>query len=62
MYIISKVTLYDSDQELWETKVGKDNANKDLTYSCWGKNKEESRDRAYNLVALLNKSGVNAIP
>lgn len=52
-YIISPVTSYDSDKQLWETYIGKDNTNKSLVISVWGKTKEGSRDNADIFIKLM---------
>jgi len=54
MYIISKITVFDNDHELWETHVGLDSEGMPLLYSCWGKTEEESKDRAEELIEKLN--------
>ena len=53
-YIISDYTAYDSDKQLWETYIGKDDENMTLLFSCWGLNKEESRLIASSLLVVLN--------
>lgn len=51
MYKIGE-TLYDSDMELWETKIGTTKGMV-LLYSAWGKTEQESKNRANKLVAFL---------
>jgi hypothetical protein len=58
-YIISPVTSYDSDKQLWETYIGKDNTNKSLVVSVWGRTKEASRDNADLFLKLLCLSEPN---
>ena len=53
-YIISKVSVYDSDEKLWFTKVGEDKKEMPLLYICAGKTRPESRKNAENLVELLS--------
>lgn len=53
-YIISPVTQYDSDKQLWETYIGKDNTNKSLIVSVWGKTKEDSIYKAAILINLFS--------
>jgi hypothetical protein len=60
-YIISPVTLWDSEKELWETHIIhiKDKKRR-FVYSAWGRTEEESSSRAYILQVLLDSSnGVN---
>ena len=52
-YIISPVTSYDQDEELWFTKVGTDGKGMPLLFICAGKTEEESRGRAEKLITLL---------
>lgn len=52
-YIVSPLTSYDEDQQLYYTYVGLDNRFKSLLYSCWGMTEKESRERAEALVKLL---------
>jgi hypothetical protein len=54
MYIISPITVFDNDHQLWETHVGFDSKGKPLLYSCWGETEEESRERAIEMVEKLN--------
>ena len=51
-YIISPITTYDEDEQLYYTKVGVDNMQ--LHYIVCGQSKSISRERAENLVSLLN--------
>lgn len=54
-YVVSTATIYDSDNELFETKIGDDTPQKNLLFSVWGKSKEESRKNADLLAEILNK-------
>jgi len=54
MYIISPITVFDNDHELWETHVGVDSDKKPLCYSVWGKTEQISRVLAAVLVETLN--------
>lgn len=50
----SPVTVFDEDNMLFETKVGEKNGKMDLLFSAWGSTEKESKDRANELVKLLN--------
>ena len=52
-YVISPVTLYDNDEQLYYTKVGLKGKNMDLLYTCWGKSASESRVSAEKLMDIL---------
>lgn len=54
-FIISPITTYDEENELWETKIGVNTIGMPLYYVAYGKNKEESYDRAKTLVSVLSK-------
>ena len=54
MYIISPISVFDNDHQLWETYIGMDSKEKPLCFSCWGKTELESRINADNLVYVLN--------
>lgn len=53
-YITSPITTYCEDNELFETKVGTEAAGMPLYYTVWGKTEYISRERANNLVLMLN--------
>jgi len=53
-FMVSPITVYDEDEELYATKVGEKDRNMDLFYTAWGKNYEESRKNAFKLLQLLN--------
>ena len=55
-YIISPVTSYDQDEELWFTKVGTNGKDMPLLFISAGKTKEESQENANRLVRLLNRN------
>ena len=54
-YIISPVTTFNEDEELFETRIGIDNKFMPLMYLAYGKLESISRQRAQALVSLLNK-------
>lgn len=54
-YIISAITTYCEDEELYFTKVGIDNKYMPLLYSVWGNTEQISRDRAQHLVDHINE-------
>lgn len=53
-YIASKLTTYDSDDLLYYTKIGENKGEKALYCIVAGKSITTSRERAENLVSLLN--------
>ena len=55
-YIISPVTSYDQDEELWFTKVGTNGRDMPLLFISAGKTKEESQENATKLVKLLSNN------
>ncbi len=57
-YIISPITVFDNDHELWETYVGTNEKDMPLLFSAWGKNEKESRIAAQIIVDLLSNSSV----
>lgn len=52
-FILSEVTTWEEEEELWETKVGTDEKDMPLWFICVGKTEKESRERAEMLLALL---------
>jgi hypothetical protein len=54
-YIISPVTTFDEDEELWQTKVGTKGKNMLLHYTVWGVSQENSRSKAEALARILTK-------
>lgn len=54
-YKVSPVTDFDQEQELFGTKVGKDNRKMALTAIVYGETEEESKEMAEKIVQLLNK-------
>jgi len=54
IYKISPITVLDNDHELFETHVG--NTDMELLYSVWGKTEQESRQKANQLIELLELS------
>ncbi len=52
--IASPVTVFEEENELFETKVGEKNGKMDLLFSAWGATEKESKDRANELAVLLN--------
>ena len=55
-YIISPVTVYDSDDLLWYTKIGENKGEKALFCTVAGKTFSESRLRAEKLINLLKNN------
>ena len=53
-YIISPVTTYNFDEQLFETKIGLSGSDMPLHYLVYGNSKEISRLRANQLIDLLN--------
>jgi hypothetical protein len=54
-YIISPISTYDDDLEMFSTKIGQKGKDMLLLYSTWGKTEQESRIRAELLIDnLLN--------
>jgi len=54
-YIISPISTYDDDLEMFSTKIGQKGKDMPLLYSTWGKTELESRVRAELLIDnLLN--------
>ena len=56
-YIISSITTYNDDEQLFETKIGKDNKAMSLLYTAHGKTEFQSRKNACDLVLLLTVAG-----
>jgi len=56
MYIVSQITSYDNDNELFETYIGLQNKEMTLLYSAWGSTEKESRLMAVRICKLLNES------
>lgn len=54
-YIISPVTTYSEEEELYYTKIGIKGEGLPLNYIAVGKTEYISRERAKNLVNLLNR-------
>jgi len=52
-YIVSLITVFDNDNQLWETLIGIDSPEMPLLYSCWGETEWESRKAAETLVFIL---------
>lgn len=52
-YIISPVTLFDEEQELWSTKLGVEGKHMPLHYTVWGETELKSRERAERLAEIL---------
>lgn len=53
-YIVSPVTVYDDEHQLFGTKVGLNTQKMPLHYTCWGKTEWESRQRADELTKNLS--------
>lgn len=56
MKTASKVTTFNQEENLWETKVGEDKDEMELFFIAFGKTKSESKERAKELAGLLNES------
>lgn len=54
MYVISPITVFDDEKELFETHIGLDDEAKTLLLSAWGKTEAESRMCAEGTVKRLN--------
>jgi macrodomain Ter protein organizer (MatP/YcbG family) len=54
-YVISPITLFDADENLYFTKMGVEGKNMPLHYTVWGKTSDESRKRANQLGEILTK-------
>lgn len=54
MYIISPITVFDEDKELFETHIGLDDEARTLLLSAWGKTEEESNLCAAGTIKRLN--------
>ena len=52
-YLISPITTWDEEKELYETKIAIDQRNMPLHYSCWGTTIDISRKRAETLGIIL---------
>jgi len=52
-YIISPVTTYCEEQDLFATKLGVKGKNMPLHYTVWGKTAADSRARAERLAEIL---------
>jgi len=53
MYIISPITVFDEENELFETKIGLNNKEMTLLFSAWGDTAQKSRVMAEKLVKIL---------
>ena len=53
-YIISPITTYNEEEQLFETKIGLDDKDMTLHYLVYGKSDQTSKDRAKGLIELLN--------
>ena len=53
-YIVSPVTVYEDEHQLYGTKVGLNTQKMPLHYTCWGKSENESRLRAGELAKMLS--------
>jgi len=62
-FIISEHTLYDSEQEMYFTKIGEDCKAGALRFTVWGKTAEQSRIFAENLVTKFEAyNALAAVP
>lgn len=54
-YIVSPITTWDQEAELWQTQVGLNTPSMPLHFIvCDSKTREKCRERAINLAKLLN--------
>ena len=53
IYIVSKATIYDSDLEMWGTKVGTEGKQMPLLLTAWGITESHSRTLAEHIVNSL---------
>ena len=60
-YIISPVTIYNEDEQLYETKVGLNSKDMPLHYIVCGKSESISRERAQQLAELLNDITIHQV-
>ena len=52
-YIISPVTTYCEEQELYATKIGIEGKHMPLHYTVWGNTEAQSRARAEKLAEII---------
>lgn len=52
-YIISPITTYCEEQELFATKIGVEGKHMPLHYTVWGNSEAQSRARAEKLSEIL---------
>lgn len=52
-YIISPITTYCEEQELFATKIGVEGKHMPLHYTVWGNSEAQSRSRAEKLAEIL---------
>ena len=53
-YIISPVTFFDADIELFATHIINDDSEKRFAFTSYGLTEQESRDEAVKLVAFIS--------
>lgn len=54
-YIVSPVTFFDNEKELFYTEIAVDQRQMPLHYTAWAKTSEESREKATRLAEILTK-------
>lgn len=52
-YIISPITTYNEETELYDTKIGVEGRNMPLHYTAHGKTESQSRERAQHLAKII---------
>jgi len=55
-YIVSPVTVYDDDNQLWGTKVGCNGKDMPLLCVAYGKTEEKGRAEAEKIASLYSNS------
>lgn len=54
-FIVSPVTFYDTDKELFYTEIAVDQRQMPLHYTAWANTETESREKAVRLAEILTK-------
>jgi len=52
-YIISPVSSYCEDEQMWATKLGIEGKHMPLHYTVWGNTEAQSRSRAEELAEIM---------
>jgi hypothetical protein len=53
-FIVSPVTTFNEDEELWETKVGREGKDMPLVATFYGNTEKESKKRAEAFCKIMN--------